>query len=174
MAKACSIYNVSTCLHEPLRWLPRWDDVFTRVWQEQDGIRFVGVSDHGMGFHLPAIMERLAPRTLIVDRPIADVEASWKRVSGLQAGNFCTLLAECLEFQHPQIMRVGYADLENTSTVIDCMNWLMPGVTISRKRLDRMQRHNIQADIKGILKVAARRRDDLPNLMPADIIERLR
>ena len=173
MAKACSVFGVSMCLHEPLRWLDRWEDVFTAIWRPRFALDFVGVSDHGFGFHLPAIMERLAPRTLIIERPIAEVEASWERVSGLPAGNFCTLLAECLAFDHPQIKRVGYADLDSTDTVLDCMAWLMPGLRVSRKEIDRLQGVNVQADIEGIIKEAVSRRDDLPKLFPADILARL-
>ena len=157
MARAASIPGRSFCVHEPLCWLPRWDWVFKDIWGYDHPFDFFGVSDHGFGFHLPAIMERLAPRTLIIERPIAEVEASWERLTRQSAGRFCEVLAEYLAFEHTQIKRVAYADLGDTDAVVACLEWLMPSVSVDRDRIDRLQRVNIQVDIRGVMQAAEAR-----------------
>jgi hypothetical protein len=172
IAKAATVHPRSVCYHEPLRWLDRWDDLFTVIWNGRDHAEFVGVSDHGFGFFLPEIMQRRAPRTLIIERPIAEVEASLRH-KGIEPGNFCQLLSESLVYEHPRIRRVAYADLENTGVVMNCLEWLMPGLSMDRGRIERLQGKNIQADIAEALKAATARRADIRALMPPDIIERL-
>ena len=173
MAAAATIEGRSLCHHEPLRWLDRWDDLFTVIWNGRTPLEYLGVSDHGYGFFLPEIMDRRAPRTLIIERPIHEVEESLRGI-GLDGGNFCSLLAKSLAYQHPRIRRVAYADLENTGIVCNLLEWLMPGLPIDRGRIERMQGENIQADVQAALKDASDRQKDLANLMPADVIAKLR
>ena len=172
MAAAATIEGRSYCHHEPLRWLDRWDDLFTVIWNGRTSLEYLGVSDHGFGFFLPQIMERRAPRTLVIERPIAEVEASLRAI-GIEPGNFCALLSEALTYVHPRIRRVGYADLENTGVVVNCLEWLMPGLAIDRARIERMQGENIQADVEAVLQDVAARRNDMGNLLPADVLARL-
>lgn len=112
-------------LHEPIsqqgyaEFAPKW----------RDGM---GVSDAGAGMHLHAILSDLKPKTLIVERPCADVFASmitycegrfhldrdalWGRLAMLEHA-----LAET---DHPLIKRVRYADLEVPGVALSCMKWL--------------------------------------------------
>ena len=172
MAAAATIEGRSYCHHEPLRWLDQWDDLFSVIWNGRTSLEYLGVSDHGYGFFLPQIMDRRAPRTLIIERPVAEVEASL-RALGLEPGNFCELLAQSLAYQHPRIRRVGYADLANTGVVVNCLEWLMPGLRINAARIEQMQAENIQADTAAALRDARDRAGDIHNLMPADVLARL-
>lgn len=172
MAEASRVVDRVHCQHDPLAWLPTWDRVFDLCWAYRPGLEYAGVSDHGFGFHLPAIMQRTAPRTLIIERPIAEVEDSLRRL-GMEPGNICALLAEALTFEHPQIRRVAYSDLTDTSVVLACLAWLTPGAERSAGRIDWLQGINIQADVER-QKASARRRagDVRGNLVPTDYYDR--
>ena len=108
------------CHHEPMTWLNRWDDIFTRIWGVADGPRYMGISDHLLGFYLPEIMARSMPRTLIIERPIGEVRVSLERL-GQRAEPFCTMLLAALAYAHPLILRVAYGDLRDTATVARCL-----------------------------------------------------
>jgi hypothetical protein len=164
----------SVCLHEPLRHAKKWTDVFDIAWALK-GFQYVGVSDHGMGFHLPEIMNRTAPRTLIIERPIAEVNASLARL-GLPASNICDLLMEVLNTcRHPNILRVKYAHLESTEVVGHCLRHLMPDAVVCWERLFCLQRLNIQA--QGIADVLAQGLEHGAQgaaLLPPHILARMR
>ena len=150
-----------------------WEGLFA-LWEEESDHTYFGASDHGLGFFLPEIMERADPRVLIVDRPLPDVKRSLLGI-GLQPGNFCELLAEALEYQHPNIRRVGYSDLADTGTVVSLLSWLMPGIPINHGRIERLQGENIQGDVKGAIADAAKRHGEVRGmLMPAAYFDRLR
>jgi hypothetical protein len=162
----------SMCFHEPTAWLDRWDDVFAAVWWDHPNYRYVGIADHGLGFHLPAIMRRASPRTLIIERPVDEVNASLARL-GLPASNFCDLLQETLAYDHPCIMRVPYAVLADSWVVFDCLRWLMPEEVIDRSRIAHLQGRNIQAGPNAIPQAMARSAE-VANFIPAEVLRRLR
>jgi len=156
------------CHHEPKNNLPSWDAIFDTVWS---GGGCVGISDHGLGFYLPEIIRRVAPRTLIVERPIAEVKASLARL-GERPTNLCDLLLEALTYQHPLILRVRYSALANTAVVVACLRWLVPGAEIDAARIARLQGENIQADWNRAAELAAGA--DPAAFIPADVLARLR
>lgn len=160
----------AVCFHEPMAAMRRWDDVFEQIWHGRGSMQHVGIADHGLGFHLPAIMDRLGPRTLIIERPIAEVNTALARL-GLPPTNFCDLLAEHLAFDHPRIRRVGYKDLEDAHEVRRCLEWLMPGQFIDQRRLARYQMLNIQADLGAALMFADKA--DPAGFFPRDVLKRL-
>jgi hypothetical protein len=166
----------SCCFHEPLRYLTRWEDVFDTVWRREYGYRYIGISDHGLGFHLQEIMRRMAPRTLIIERPLAEVNASLARL-GLPPSNFCDILQERLAFQHPMIMRVNYLALTSSTVVMRCLRHLMPDAVLNHHHIPELQALNIQAHEIGKVLEHARRRGqagDATALLGADVIARFR
>ena len=167
---AAAMNDHSICYHEPTRTLTRWDDIFS-LWANS-WFRYTGISDHGLGFWLPEIMERAAPRTVIIDRPIAEVKASLNGI-GLETGNFCELLAERLAFQHPRIMRTPYAALANPLVVLRCLQFLMPDAVLCLDRIRELQSLNIQADVSATLALSQSRVRDVAAFLPADVLERL-
>jgi len=175
MAVAAS-NELSVCIHEPLRYVERWQHVFETVWG-MSGFRYVGASDHGLGFHLPEIFRRLTPRTLIIERPIAEVEASLARI-GIPGSNFCDLLMEALNgFDHPLIMRVPYADLADTEVVGRCLAHLMPFNPVSAARIEALQKMNIQApNLNAVVAEGIRRgqQGDAAALVGEDVVARIR
>ena len=68
---------------------------------------------------------------------------------------------------------MGYADLANTGVVVNCLEWLMPGLRINAARIEQMQAENIQADTAAALRDARDRAGNIHNLMPADVLARL-
>lgn len=163
----------SVCFHEPMATMTRWEEVFDLIWHGRGSMRHVGIADHGLGFHLPAIMDRLGPRTLIIERPIAEVNASVAKL-GLPPSNFCDLLAEYLAYQHPRIVRVPYAALQDPHEVRDCLQWLMPGAYIDLRRLGRYQILNIQADLKAAFPNARAAENNIGGFIPAAALSRLK
>jgi hypothetical protein len=164
--------GTAVCYHEPTMHLARWDDVFDEIWHGHGGFEHVGISDHGLGFHLPEITRRQV-RTLIIDRPIAEVDASLARI-GLGGSNFCDLLAEALAYRHSLIRRVPYAALADTDTVIACLDYLMPGAFIDPARIADLQGENIQADVHAAIRAGMARADDLTAFLPGEALARLR
>lgn len=164
-------FRRSVCVHEPWVTMDRWDDIFTTLWNARSVWDFVGISDHGMGFHLPEVMRRLAPRTLIIERPIEAVSASLDLIGLPNNRLFLDLLSRALAYQHPQILRVPYDDLSRTGFVVRCLEWLMPGAEIDIRRIDDLQYENIQA--LGNIDKGRSRAADVANFFPADVLATL-
>lgn len=163
----------SLCEHEPLAKVTGWRDVMYTTWHRDGSYPYAGASDHALGFHLREIMETLAPRTLIIERPILMVEASLGRM-GVPRSNFCTLLQEALAYEHPNIRRVPYRALSVTQAVIDCLEWLMPGLTFNVARIAYLQRLNIQAHLPAVMRDAERGAAYASTLLGPDAMTRLR
>lgn len=134
-------YGSTVCLHEPRNW----ESVF-----DSDGPKFVGISDSGLGFQLDRILYEYACPALIIDRPLADVEASLKALdTGLPKTNFCELLKNKLsEFPaSTQVMRVPYAALNDMRVMQKIFFHLTPGEPFDEGRFHSMKDMNIQCDV---------------------------
>lgn len=162
----------SICWHEPVGWLDRWQDVFTKIWGNQPQ-RYVGASDSALGFHLQEIIERVAPRVLIVERDIGQVQASLDRL-GPTPVNFCTLLKASMEYIHPLIKRVPFEALADSHVVVQCLRHLMPEAVISQDRIRALQPLNIQADMTRVHQSIAVRARDMSAVLGPDVFDRLR
>lgn len=167
---AAALNDQSICWHEPIGWLSRWQDVFD-IWAG-DNPRYIGVSDSALGFHLREIIERAAPRVLVVERDIADVETSLAKLG--RPGNYCALLQPCLDFAHPSIRRVTFKALAEPAVVMRCLRHLMPEAAISQDRLRVLQRLNIQVDTKQWQETARERSGDIASLLGPEIASQLR
>jgi hypothetical protein len=131
------------CLHEPRHWRDMW---------AHDGARHVGISDSGLGFQLKAIINEFAPRILIVDRPIEEVEASLAALRiGIPRTNFCEILHKSLSgfnSGESNILRVPYHLLSDMRTMQKIFWHLTPGEAFDEGRFLAMKDHNIQIDIQ--------------------------
>ncbi len=165
---AAASADASICWHEPTAWLDRWQGAFD-IWR--DGTHaHVGISDSGLGFHLPEIIERASPRVLVIERDMAEVEAFGVR-QGYPRTNYLELLKGALAYDHPLIERVPFAALTNDRVVADRLKHLMPGMVVDMDRIAMLQRLNIQTDL-------ARVNRDAPNanvsaILGADIAAKL-
>ena len=162
----------SICFHEPTAWLDRWQDVFDKVWGAH-WHRYVGISDSALGFHLPQIIERCAPRVLIVERDIQEVEASLRDL-GLAGTNYCVLLSEALKYEHPSILRVPFQSLRDSRIVAQALRHLMPDAWLSAERIEQLQRMNIQTDMGLVGEVMKARNGDIVPILGAEVMARIR
>lgn len=169
MAVAAS-NDQSVCWHEPLSWLGHWEAVFHAIWPGRDH-RYVGISDSALGFHLPEIIARVAPRVLVIERDIAEVEASGAAL-GIVQPKYLTLLKSALEYDHSLIERVPYEVLTDDRVVASCLRHLMPGASIHMDRIKMLQRVNIQTDMDRVNRDAPQA--DLVALFGPEIAAQLR
>lgn len=118
--------TVAGALHEPIA--QQGYAAFRPKWKEGQG-----VSDSHAAAHLPAILTDLAPRTLIVQRPIAEVLASLGALfTGRVYYNADRLLNYVLMLQSridqcatsPLVRRVAYECLDDIDTLYQCFDWL--------------------------------------------------
>lgn len=129
------------CVHEPITYMKKIEDIKT-VYADHDGI-----SDSGLGFWLDWILHNVAPRTLIIDRDLDEVEKSLAEMNlGLPATNYCELLQEKLDehAKHPLVLRVPYEALGNMR-VMQKVWWHLLGhrYAFDEARFKRMNAINI-------------------------------
>lgn len=119
-----------------------------------------GVSDAGAGMHLAKILADHACKTLIVERPMAEVIASLALfLEGRQVDwEFIRFklndLAEALQHDDPLIKRVRYDDLAIPGVVLSCVQWL----GVKPRNLAQLMHMNIQTDLGynlGLLRARA-------------------
>jgi hypothetical protein len=125
-----------------------------------------GVSDSNLGLHIADVMRLVGPRTLVIERPVGDVEASFVRYvmrSGydLQLMGHGMLyerlgvLEHALRYEHPLIKRVDFSALNDIGTVRECLDWL--GVP-EPPLLDQLMHMNIQSDFDFNLALVEKQR----------------
>jgi hypothetical protein len=164
----------SVCHHEPIKAMKTWRDVYT-LWSGNE-VEYIGVSDSSMGFHLGEILDRAQPRTLIVWRPVNEVEASLRRQGFPVTSDYCALLERRMNaFRgHPLVASVEFSALSDPDVVALCLRHLMPEAWIDINRIDDLMNKVIQVDPYETMASAAKRIDDLPSLLGEDVISEIR
>lgn len=160
----------SMCHHEPTTRFKRWEDCFV-LWRTGRH-HYTGISDNSLGFHIRQIIAEAAPRVLIIDRDIEEVEASLDQALGFPRSNYCALLRRYLDYTHPLIKRVAFDDLADGNTVVDCLEHLMPDLSFDLDRVAMLRHMNIQTDIERVKRLAVTV-DPVP-LLGASIVAQLR
>lgn len=135
-AVACCVAG-RHCVHEPLGVDSFLDNL--------------GISDSGMGLSIEFILNQYGPRTLIIERSLEGVVESLTAYFGghlpipHEAGERrLAALQEALQYQHPLIKRVAYADLHSTKVLESCFEWLKVPIPPGLEQLKHM---NIQSDL---------------------------
>lgn len=154
----------SICFHEPS---PRLNDI-----SELEGVfasqfyDYAGASDSGLGFFIERILEEFAPRTVVIERPLAEVEESLAQF-GLPASNYCELLKEKLEaaFAHPLVMRVPFAALDDWRWVQQLYWHLMPGLNFDETRFHELAKMRIETDPYKTSVIAFEHKETIASLM---------
>lgn len=117
----------SSCFHE-LTAETRSFAEFKARWLSGADQQHRGNSDSGCGLHIARIMDEIAPRTLIVERPIDEVERSLKALLGVDPPRRdLERLQEALAYSHPLIKRVRFSDLADRHALVEAVEWLLPG-----------------------------------------------
>lgn len=140
----------SICHHEPVAITSSFD-ALVEIWQPKCGIS-VGMSDSTLTLQLDRIMDAVKPRTLMIDRPLDEVERSLERYMegaghaiNAEAGRnyLLSLAAKMDEFRdHPLIKTVQFSELESRSVLLECLDWILPGMEFPD--LDHLMKMNIQ------------------------------
>ena len=154
----------SMCYHEPSSRMSELSDLFSIYAQEY--YDYVGVADSGLGFFIDRILEEFAPRTLIVERPLSEVEQSLAEF-GLPASNYCELLKEKLEAvsSHPLVMRVPFGALDDWRWVQQIHWHLVPGLNFDETRFHELAKMQIETDAYKTSVIAFENRQQIGNLM---------
>lgn len=133
-----------TCYHEPTAWLGD-DGALRDLWTSD-----VGISDSMLGKRLGWALDVFGPRTLVIERPRKDVIASANRYVGDRYAFDQTSLCETLRgweaalaIHHPLIRRVGFAELNEFSTLCACFDWL----GVAPHMLTQLQHMRIESDL---------------------------
>lgn len=121
-----------------------------------------GISDSGLGMHLPRVLNEAAPKTLVINRPVAAVEASLRWYLGESAAmdwdhlrTRLRALESVLTYEHPLIKRVDYAELNLIEVVRECLDWLEAP---EPERLGQLMHMNVQSDLAHNLALVEKRR----------------
>lgn len=146
----------SFCLHEPTAHAQSFDEL-KAMWSD-DRWEHMGVSDSCLGFQLGRIMQDVAPRTLIIERPIDEVIASLSNLLRYEVATwrkeFEGLWQSIEEYRHhPLVHCVAYRDLRNPSVLNQACDWLVGG---QGEQALTLQHINIQADMCYAREVARR------------------
>ena len=153
------------CLHEPCCLISQIDQLPAVL--DTTFYKHMGFADSGLGFHIEWILENLKPRTLIIERDVAEVEESFRK-AGLVANNFyyCDLLAQTLlEFRdHPLVKWVHFNSLGHKRVMQDIYWWLMPGMAFDEARYEQFSSFNIEVNLERTIERAYKSEKNLESL----------
>jgi hypothetical protein len=147
----------SICQYETISDLDTVDDL-RGIW-ERDTHRYAGAADCALAWFLPWIMGNIAPRTLIVDRPVVEVDAALDRM-GFARTDYCMQQMEQLRKyrQHPLVRWIGYDELDDEQAMRAATEHLTPGAHFDVDRFNLLKRMHIEVDIdKTFAKVQSRK-----------------
>lgn len=152
LARAATVYGHSSCPHEPtiqFREGGMLDFMSFWMWWTSRPEHYAGVSDHHILQLLDPIYQQVEARTLFVLRPVQDVQESLRRagLSTRSIGKSVRLIEQYCERPHVRV--IHYEELADTDAVLECLQWLMPGVPISRCRIEYLQQRHVEADLVG-------------------------
>lgn len=154
----------TVCYHEPtalMQSLDSLDQIYDSRYYSH-----VGVSDSGLGFFAEEILKRWAPRTLIVERNVREVEQSLAQL-GLPVTNYCDLLLEHLRHvkAHPLVMWVPFEALSEERTVERIFWHLLPGVAFDEARFDLLERMVIEPNPQMVVNAFVANADAIMGMM---------
>ena len=112
-----------------------------------------GCADSAMTLWLDEILEKVGPRTLIVERPLAEAERSaLKAYPNVLATNVCEIIQRKLDEvgQHPLVLRIPYHKMDDLPTMRRAFWHLRPGVAFDEGRFLKMRNERIVSDCKEV------------------------
>ncbi len=157
------------CYHEPSCHIAKIEDISTFF--DSTFYKHIGVSESSLGFFIEWILENIKPRTLIIERDIAEVKESMRQI-GLPMDRFyfCELLQETLsQFRdHPLVKVVHFNSLVHKRVMQDVYWHLMPGCAFDEERWAQFNGMSIEGIPHAMLEKARKYADNLA-LLYADI-----
>lgn len=172
LSVACSLMPGAICYHEASALMDRWEGNFD-IWARA-GYDYVGISDSLLGLHLGEILDRIAPRILIVNRPIQEVERSFAMIGYPSTTNLLDIFLSRIEpyRTHPLACEVEFDDLADIDVVECVLEHLMPGMRINRDKLAEIMHINCQEDLDRTRRLALRA--DFGSMFGQDVMSQLR
>jgi hypothetical protein len=119
----------SHCFHELTADASSFEEM-TALWLVGEPGQHRGNSDSACGFHAERILTVIRPRTLVIERPVGEVIASLSSLFERDMRSVAPMLErlqDSLNFEHPLIKRVRFADLNDRDALIEAAEWLVPG-----------------------------------------------
>ena len=164
--------GTSIVYHEPLGRLGNLDEIADLY--RSNFYKFVGVSDTGIGLFLDWMMEHVRPRTVILDRPIEEIESELGKI-GLARTNYLELLHDSLmkHRSNPEVLVVPYEATHNKRGAEKIYWHLCPGEAFDEVRFAEFLRYRIEIDIVSNAKIAIERWNVYGDLLK-DIVPKLR
>lgn len=144
------------CLHEPSARLNSYDEL-AALWQPN-----MGISDSALAMFTGQILADFSPRTLIVERDIDQVVASFERVTGSPASNQTRARLEQCRFQlsrwkhHHLVRTVKFESLRDVHILKSVFAWLVPYKPLAE--IQQLAHMNIQSEPRHMMAVAAQGR----------------
>lgn len=135
-----------------------------------------GISDAAMGFRLGEILEEVAPRTLVILRPLDQIAQSMTAVGLGDPTLYCEYLIERLKphLSHPLVRCLSFDSLRDNNIVRDCLDHLLPGTEADATKIGLMQGLNVQADVHSVLEGIMRRgREATEQALGTDIVQEI-
>lgn len=169
MSIAASMGPASICFHEPMSESGSWRKA-AELWQSET-FKYIGIADSAFGFHLSEILHDIRPRTLVIERPQADVAASLGKLSTRQT-NYCDLLAARIEEfkSHLLVKTISFSALRDNETVLECLDWLMPGLYFDRAKIEQLQNMNITVDMDRVWRLAVEHKHQMLDMIGPDAL----
>lgn len=147
----------SVCYHEPSSRLQSFE-ALVGFWKPVSGL-YVGVADSALTLQLDRILETIAPRTLLIERPIPQVLLSFRKylkdsplMFDYDSGRaYLGEIAERMEQfrNHALVRTVSFDDLRDQDVTLELIRWLAPGIAIMDLR--QLMQMNIQVNLEHVL-----------------------
>lgn len=123
---------------------------------ESTHYRFMGIADSGLGFDLGRILEDFQIPTVIVARPLEEVENSLDKLRAYfnipKKADLCLALqAELIKWEkHPLVMTVPYRAMNDVRTMQRAFWHLRMGEPFDEERFKMFSALNIQVDVRHL------------------------
>lgn len=152
------------CYHEPMARISSLDQIAGLYDLPQ--YDHVGISDSGLGFFTKEIIERFAPRTIIVERDPDAVRRSLQSI-GIPDRFYVKVLAEALGSvpESPLVLRVPFDALRDPQVMEQVHRHLVPSVPFDPMRFALMSKLMVECNPAMTVDEAYRNRENVAKLM---------
>jgi hypothetical protein len=162
------------CFHEPCSLAQSWEQSLD-VWATP-GYTNVGIADSSLGFHLEEILAVHRPRTLVIKRPIDEVEKSLAEV-GIKTPGYCQILNERIvkTYGYDERVRwISYTQLEDYEVVKDCLLWLCIQTSVDLVKVRQFMDLNVQVSVDSVQRKLKNCKANIEDLLGGDVVEEIK
>lgn len=165
----------SLCMHEPSYKMSSIEDL--RPILDSTFYKYIGVSDSGLGYFAPWIIENLQCRMLVIERDFPDVADSLVKLGFdlRYIHDYCNaLMGPLLAVKaHPLVKWVHFNSLVHKRVMQDIYWWLMPGMAFDEARWTEFANFHIEVDLKRTIDKTLKNQSNFDKLY-ADLHRKIR